>query len=136
MTDIPEGFETIFRSSPFLDLLGPLYNKQTEACLVIAFRAQEKHCNARGLVHGGVLSSLADIALGYNAAFTREEPTPMVTASLTIDYAGSAKRDDWIEIESDVQKVGRNMAFANCYFIVGSKRIARASCVFNVLKTQ
>jgi acyl-coenzyme A thioesterase 13 len=57
----------------------------------------------------------------------------MVTASLTIDYAGAAKLGDWIAIESDVQKVGRSMAFANCYFVVEAKRIARASCVFNVI---
>ncbi len=135
MTDVPNGFESIFRRSPYLDLLGPLYNKRTEACLVIGFRAAEKHCNARGLVHGGVLSSLADIALGYNAAFAEEKPVPMVTASLSIDYAGAAKLGDWIEIESDVQKVGRSMAFANCYFFVGSKRIARASSVFNVVRS-
>ncbi len=132
MNNIPDGFEPIFRSSPFLDLLGPIYNKNTEQGLIIALRAEEKHCNARGLVHGGVFSSLADIALGYNAAFSGEAPFPMVTASLTIDYAGSAKLGDLIEIETDVQKVGRSMAFANCYFIVNSKRIARASAVFNV----
>jgi len=57
----------------------------------------------------------------------------MVTASLNIDYAGSAKLGDWIEISVDVQKVGRSMAFANCYFYVDSKRIARASAVFNVI---
>ena len=132
MNNIPDGFEPIFRSSPFLDLLGPIYNKNTEHGLIIALRAEEKHCNARGLVHGGVFSSLADIALGYNAAYSGEAPVPMVTANLTIDYAGSAKLGDLIEIETDVQKVGRSMAFANCYFIVNSKRIARASAVFNV----
>ncbi|MGH1372157.1 MAG: PaaI family thioesterase [Cellvibrionaceae bacterium] len=133
MNEIPEGFEPIFRSSPFLDLLGPIYNKRTESGLIIALRAEKKHCNGRGLVHGGVFSSLADIALGYNAAFQEKTPVPMVTASLTIDYAGSAKLDDWVEISVDVQKVGRNMAFANSYFFVGSKRIARASAVFNVV---
>ncbi len=134
MTDIPNEFEPIFRSSPYLDLLGPLYNNRTDACLVIGFRAAEKHCNARELVHGGVLSSLADIALGYNAAFLNDKPVPMVTASLTIDYAGAAKLGDWIEIHTDVQKVGRSVAFANCYFFVGEKRIARASGVFNVVR--
>lgn len=133
MTDIPEGFEPLFRSSPFLDLLGPIYNKKTEQGLIIALRAEKKHCNARDLVHGGVFSSLADVALGYNAAFAGSEPVPMVTASLTVDYAGSARLGDWIEISVDVQKVGRSMAFANCYFMVDSKRIARASGVFNVL---
>ena len=133
MNDTPDGFEPIFRSSPYLDLLGPIYNKRTQHGLNIGLRAERKHCNARDRVHGGVFSSLADVALGYNAAFLGEEPVPMVTASLTIDYAGSAKLGDWIEIETDVQKVGRSMAFANCYFLVGNRRIARASGVFNVV---
>ena len=133
MSDVPEGFEPIFRSSPYLDLLGPVYSKHSDGGLRVGLRSEKKHCNARDSVHGGVFSSLADIALGYNAAFQSKEPVPMVTASLTIDYAGSAKLGDWIEIEVDVQKVGRNMAFANCYFFVGSKRIARASGVFNVI---
>ena len=135
MSDIPTGFTPLFRSSPFLDLLGPLYNKKNDATLVIGFRAEQKHCNARETVHGGVFSSIADVALGYNAAFNGAEPVPMVTASLTIDYVGAAKLGDWIEAHTDVQKVGRSMAFANCYFIVNDKRIARASGVFNVLSS-
>lgn len=135
MSDIPMGFTPLFRSSPFLDLLGPLYNKKIDKALVIGFRAEQKHCNARGTVHGGMFSSVADVALGYNAAFNGDEPVPMVTASLTIDYVGAAKLGDWVEVHTDVQKVGRSMAFANCYFIVNDKRIARASGVFNVLSS-
>jgi len=131
--NLPDGFEPLFRSSPFLDLLGPIYNKRSANEIILGFQAQEKHCNARGQVHGGVLSSLADVALGYSAAFSGKDPVPLVTASLTIDYAGATKLNDWITIESDVQKVGRNMAFANCYFYVNGTRIARASGVFTVL---
>ena len=133
MNTLPQGFQPIFRSSPYLELLGPIFNKKTDKGLVVGLLAEEKHCNARGQVHGGVFSSLADIALGYNAAFSKETPVPIVTASLTIDYVGGAKLGEWIEIETDVQKVGRRMAFANCYFTVNSQRIARASGVFTVL---
>jgi acyl-coenzyme A thioesterase PaaI-like protein len=48
---------------------------------------------------------------------------------------GAAKLGDWIEAHADVQKVGRSMAFANCYFMVNDKRIVRASGVFNVLSS-
>jgi acyl-coenzyme A thioesterase 13 len=133
MSMIPAGFTPLFRSSPFLDLLEPIYNQRTDSGLVIGLWAEEKHCNARGVVHGGVLSSLADVALGYNSAFAQEPPTPIVTTSLTIDYAGNAKCGDWITIETDVQKVGKSLAFANCYFVVESLRIARASAVFSVI---
>ena len=135
MSDTPEGFNPIFRTSPYLELLGPIFNKKIENALIIGLRAEEKHCNARGLVHGGVFSSLADVALGYNAAFQGEQPIPLVTANLSIDYAGSAKLGDWIEVHTDTQRVGKSMAFANCYFLVGTKRIVRASGVFSVIKT-
>lgn len=146
---VPEGFEPIFRTSPFLELIGPLYNKKVASTvktgaakhdadglqpeLVVGFRALDHHCNARELVHGGVLSSVADVALGYNAAFSGAEPVPMVTANLSIDYSGSAKLGDWVEVRTQVQKVGRTLAFANCFFVVDEKQIARASAVFGIV---
>lgn len=132
MSQIPEEFEPLSRTSPFTDLLGPIFQKNDASGLVIGLKVEEKHCNARGMVHGGVLGTLADIAMGYSAAFSTEPPTPIVTASQTIDYAGKAEKGDWIEVHTDVQKIGRSMAFTNCYFSVGSKRIARASAVFSV----
>jgi acyl-coenzyme A thioesterase PaaI-like protein len=134
MNNIPEGYEPLFRSSPYLDLMGPLYSKKTKSGLMIGFKSELKHCNGRRLVHGGVFSSLADVALGYNIAFNGKEPLPVVTASLTIDYAGSAKLGDWIEIQTDILRIGKSMAFANCYFSVDSMRIVRASGVFSVVK--
>lgn len=91
MSLAPDGFEPIFRTSPYLELLGPILNKKTPDGLVIGLRAEAKHCNAREQVHGGLLSSLADIALGYNTAFAGKTSVPIVTTSLTIDYADAAK---------------------------------------------
>ena len=84
--------------------MGPIYNESTDSGIVIGFYAQPKHCNARGIVRGGVLSSLADVALGYNAAFSGENPVPLVTASLTIDYAGSAKQGQWITFQATFKR--------------------------------
>ena len=62
----PPGFEPLFRTSPFLDTVGPLfYRRDPERGLVIGLRIAEKHANARGIAHGGLLLTLADIALGY-----------------------------------------------------------------------
>lgn len=132
MRDVPEGFEALIRTSPFLELIGPIYNSRRGDALILGFYAEDKHCNARGAVHGGVFSSIADVALGYSAALSKETPVPMVTASLTVDYAGSAKHGDWIEVHTDVQRVGGRMAYANAYFFVGDIRIVRASAVFSV----
>lgn len=126
------GFEPIARTSPFIELIGPLWQRQEAGYVVIALYAMHKHCNARGRVHGGVLATLADIALGYSSAFSTEPPVPLVTVSQSIDFAGQAHEGNWIEAHTDVQKTGRKLAFANCYLQVDGQRIARASAVFSV----
>jgi acyl-coenzyme A thioesterase 13 len=131
-SDVPAGFAPIFRTSPFLETIGPLYSAGSGATLVIGMRVEEKHTNARGTLHGGVLASIADIALGYGMATSTSPPTSMVTANLSVDFAGSAQLGDWIETSLDIQKIGSRMAFANVYFSVAGERIARASGVFLV----
>ena len=133
-TDIPEGFAPLYRSSPFLETIGPLYSRGSGESLAIALRIAAKHTNARGFAHGGVLSTLADIALGYAMESAAGKSVSLVTASLALDYAGTAKRGDWIETNTDIQKIGARLAFANAYLCVGSTRIVRASAVFLVVE--
>lgn len=125
-----DGFTVFGRTSPFLDLIGPLWSKQTDAGLQFALAIDERHCNARGSAHGGVLSGLADVALGYATASSQDPPPHLVTASMTIDFVGPAKCGDVVVTATDIQRVGRRMAFANCYLYVGERRIVRASAVF------
>ncbi len=125
-----EYWKPLFRTSPFLDLIGPLFFIEDRGSFHIGMRVDEKHCNARGTVHGGVLSTLADISLGYVTAFSVDPPASLTTVNLSIDMAGSAKLGDWMVASVDIQKLGRRTAFANCYVSAGGERIARASGVF------
>ena len=132
MADVPEGFKPLFRSSPVIDLIGPVYSKGDGADLVRGLRVEQKHCNMRGALHGGIVATLADIALGYAIAFSTKPPTGLITASPSPDFAGTAKIGDWLEAKVDVQKRGSRLAFANCYISAGEERIVRASAVFVV----
>jgi acyl-coenzyme A thioesterase 13 len=130
--NVPEGFVPLFRTSPVLDLIGPIYSRGKGTDLALGLRAEEKHCNARGTVHGGILATLADVALGYTMAFSSDPPIALTTANLNLDFAGVAKRGDWLETRVDVQRQGSRLSFANCYIWVESQRIVRASAVFLV----
>ena len=83
-------------------------------------------------MHGGILATVADVALGYTMAFSSTPPANLVTATLTLDFAGTAKIGDWLEAHVDVQKKGSRLSFANCYIAVNEQRIVRASAVFLV----
>jgi acyl-coenzyme A thioesterase 13 len=127
----PPGFQPLFRSSPFLDHLGPFFmQKAADGTFIVGLRVLPCHANSRGGAHGGLLMTLCDIALGYRTS-TSTKPQPMLTtASVTTDFAGSAKVGDWIEAHVDVQKVGSRLAFANCYVECNGQQIVHASAVF------
>ncbi len=130
--DVPADFQPLFRTSPALELIGPVYSRGEGGQRVLGLRAQKKHCNSRGSVHGGILATLADVALGYAMAFSSDPPGRLVTANLSVDYAGTAKAGDWLEACVDIQKQGSRLSFANCYIVVAGERIVRASAVFAV----
>ncbi|GAC1601056.1 MAG: hypothetical protein NVS4B10_12910 [Myxococcales bacterium] len=129
---IPEGYKPLFRSSPYLEMIGPLFSKGAGEHLSIGLRILEKHTNARGTVHGGLLATVADVALGYAAAFSKDPPLSLVTSTLSIDFAGTAKSGDWIEARADLQRIGSRMAYVNAYIHRGDERIVRASATFVV----
>ena len=126
----PEGFAPILRSSPYLESLGSFYSQGTGAAMRLGVYVEQRATNARGLAHGGFLAGLADIALGYALSTSQDPAVRLLTSSLSLDFAGSAKIGDWIETSVDLQHVGRQLGFANAYLTVGARRIVRASGVF------
>jgi acyl-coenzyme A thioesterase 13 len=130
MAEIPEGFRKLEGLSPFNALVGPLYEKRDGDALSIGVRIEQKHTNSRGICHGGVLATLADLSLGYAMLAKSGDRGSFLTAHLAVDYAGSARIGDWIESKVEIQRVGSRMAFANCYLLSGGKPIVRASAIF------
>jgi uncharacterized protein (TIGR00369 family) len=131
MKRAPPGFRPIPRLSPFNALVGPLYERrQPGKELSIGLRIEKKHTNSRGICHGGVLATLADLSLGYAMHAKVDGKAAFVTAHLAVDYAGAAKMGDWIEAVVEIQRLGSRLAFANCYLVAGARRIVRASAIF------
>lgn len=130
MTPIPEGFCRIERLSPFNALVGPLYERRDGEAVSIGLAIEAKHTNSRGVCHGGVLATLADLALGYAMLARSGDKGSFVTAHLAVDYAGAARAGDWVHSQVEIQRVGSRLAFANCYLISGEKPIVRASAIF------
>lgn len=85
---VPAGFEKLVKPSPFLTMLGPVYARGTGPSMVMGFHVLHHHLNRRGILHGGVVASLADAALGYCLAEPGDDAggaIAMSTASLTVD---------------------------------------------------
>jgi uncharacterized protein (TIGR00369 family) len=127
---IPDDFEPITSTSPFLESVGRFYVKGAGSEMRLGVIVEARACNRRGRAHGGFLAGLADIALGYALASAQDPPAQLITSSLTLDFADGAACGDWVETSVDVQHVGRTLGFANAYLHVAQRRIVRASGVF------
>ena len=55
---------SLYGEDPFEDLTGPFYYRRDDnGRLVCAFKAEKKHMNGGGFMHGGCLMTFADYAL-------------------------------------------------------------------------
>lgn len=127
---VPAGFTPFVPASPFMSVMGPLYQRPGENDnVVIALRVVPEHTNMHGIAHGGMLASLADNALGYNVSLNGQHP--LVTVHMSIDYLSSACPGDWLEAHVSVQKRGKQLSFAECRLVVDQRCVLKASGVFS-----
>ena len=129
----PEGFAPHFRKSPVTEPWEPLFSRKLDGAVQIGLHLRAAHCNSRGLLHGGVVAALADNAMGLSCGLSLPSVQGLVTVSLAVDYAGSAKIGQWLQIEPRVLKTGKSMGFADALVTADGAVIARASATFRIL---
>ena len=129
MSGPPAGFVSYSRPSPYLELIGPVFEAASDPSLV-RLHVEGRHTNARGFLHAGVLVTLADIVMGHTAHRAGPPEIGLVTVSLTTDFPGTARSGDWIEGHATVTRRGRQLAFTRCEFTSGPRLVLAASGVF------
>lgn len=92
------------------DTAGPFYMRTDEQGQVAAFRAQRKHMNAGGVMHGGCLMTFADFAL-FAIAHHGMEGVYGLTVAFTSEFLDGALEGELIEARGDVLRQGRSITF-------------------------
>lgn len=138
--DIPEGFQLDARNQPhtFSGLVGPFYSRRQGSEISLGMRIEERHCNSRGTCHGGLLATLADVALGYAcalAASTGGEKRNYVTVDLSLQYLASTHVGDWVQSEVAVLTPGSRTASATGHLLANGQPVVRISANFRATRT-
>ena len=133
MTNLPEGFAPHFRKSLLTDPWEPLFSKKTEGAITLAMRADDQHCNSRGFVHGGLISALADNAMGLSCAMQHEELKGLITSTLNVEFLSACQKGQWIEFVTTSTKIGRRLDAAQGQVLADGKVAAFISATFSVL---
>lgn len=126
------GFERHSRRSPLTNPWEPLYARIAGDLVILGLRAGEAHTNSRGFVHGGLITALADNAMGLSCARTLGATGGLVTVNLSVDFLASARRGQWLEFDTVFVKPGRTLSFAQAFVTADGQPCARANAVFRL----
>jgi uncharacterized protein (TIGR00369 family) len=106
-----EDLRARMAASPFHGWMGMRLLEVGDGVVEVALDAEEHHLNLQGLLHGGVLATLADTAAGL-AIRTRLEPGRRhVTVDLDVQFL-SAGGPGTILARGTALRVGRQIAHA------------------------
>ncbi|HWF78114.1 MAG TPA: PaaI family thioesterase [Caulobacteraceae bacterium] len=132
----PGGFAPHFRRSPVTDAWEPLFSRRAEGVVEIGFRAARTHANSRGFVHGGLISALADNAMGLSCGEALGDHPSLVTVSLALDFLGSANLGQWVQVEPKLNRLGSTLCFAEALVTADGKPCAKAHATFRVVRRE
>lgn len=98
----------------------------------IAFEAGPEHVNLQGLVHGGMLATLADTAMGLAVRTVLEPGRRHVTVQLGVEFLAPGRAGRIVARGRSV-KVGRQLGFAEADVVDARGRLlARAHSTLSV----
>jgi acyl-coenzyme A thioesterase PaaI-like protein len=132
--DVPAGFVLHDRSAPATRPWEPIWRRHSGDTVVLGLRIRDDHCNSRGFVHGGLISAIADAAMGLSCARKLGEVSSLVTVSLSVDFLASALIGQWLEFDTVFVKPGGTLCFTQAFVTADGQPCARANAVFRVVK--
>jgi acyl-coenzyme A thioesterase PaaI-like protein len=100
--------------------VGPFYfRRDADGRVVCAFRAEKRHMNGGGFMHGGCFLTFADFcvfAIGEDAIDGHA-----VTVNLSGDFLGKAEVGDFMEGTGEVTRAGRRIIYVRGLISAGGR---------------
>jgi uncharacterized protein (TIGR00369 family) len=132
VSTIVEDLRARLAASPFHASMGLELADAEPGTVVLSFRALPEHLNLQGLVHGGLLATLADTAMGLAVRTAVKPGHRHVTIQLGVQYVRAASPGT-IQARGRVIRVGSQIAHAEAELADEADRLlARGQGTYSV----
>ncbi|BAF59690.1 MAG: PaaI family thioesterase [Pelotomaculum sp.] len=116
--------------SPFADMIGIRIDRLAESYCKLRLLLEEKCLNSFGLVHGGVLATMADMCMGVAL---RTAGLKSLTVELTVNFLSKPDTGDELTAEGWIVYRGNTIALTECIIKSGNdKDVARGRGIFKI----
>ncbi len=124
----------IWGSDPYELMSGPFYaRRDPDGRMVCAFRAERKHMNGSGFMHGGCLMTFADYAL-FCIGEEALTGSGSVTASLNGEFVDAAVEGEMIEATGEIVRAGGSLVFIRGMVSTGERPLLNFSAIVKKVK--
>ena len=121
------------KGSGFNAHIGPIrFAARGPARYAAALELNAIHINVGGVAHGGVLLSLADVAMG-TASFQAAGGRPCATISFDAQFLAAAKEGQTLLAEATQSRMVRDLSFMECTLHAGGRQVMRAAGIWKYL---
>lgn len=121
----------------FNHYVGPFYrlpDMEEGALKRFALVILENHMNSAGSVHGGVLMTLADMAMGHTSRIETGAQGGS-TVSLNCDFVGPGRLGDLVEARVRISRRARTMIFLSAELFAGDRLLLVATGLWKMIPT-
>ncbi len=130
------GWRTWSGLDPFEDQSGPFYFREGEdGRVTTAFRAEKKHMNGGGFMHGGCMMTFADFSL-FAIAWKELADSRAVTVSLNGEFVGPARPGDLVTGSGEVVRAGGSLLFVRGLISTGTGPMLNFSGVIKKIRAR
>lgn len=128
-----DGWVTDHEGIHFMERNGPIWYKPQADRLEVGFLAvAERHGNNQGIMHGGMIMSFADFALGH-AVWYAHGRERVVTIEMDVKFVAAGTDGDWIHCTPEIVRQTRSITFIRGDIMAGNRLIATASGVWKAI---
>jgi uncharacterized protein (TIGR00369 family) len=117
---------------PFEIFVGPVFETGAPGSRRFIFRVDERHVNGRGVLHGGMLMTFADLALGA-AVWDATDYAPSVTLNMHTQFLKPSRAGDIVEVTPVLTRKTRALVFMRGDFTVAGETVFTAESVWKLL---
>ena len=116
----------------FAGRLGAVVTEVDEGTARLEFEATDEHLNPAGTVHGGVLATLVDTAMGTAVRSATDDGDVPATSQLTVTYLRPGKPGT-LSVRAQVRSRGEHLTVCDADVEQDGKDVAHAVATFAVL---
>ena len=130
---IAAGFTIPYPDDPFEMRSGPFYvGAGANGVTIVVLKTGRTQCNSNGVVHGGCLMTLADLAVCYEA-IGGDPALRSLTVSLTANFLVPVEVGTILRAYPKLNRRTKRMAFVDVQVMDGETCVFTASAVIRVI---